>query len=77
MFRQRGQGISINIRNSMQSVRHRHSGVNRGCVAFRSSNRSIYVKVAKKFKRQRESEDKDFENRNGGTDDFIVICLTK
>jgi hypothetical protein len=66
LFRQCGQGVSINIRNSMQSVRHRHSGVNRGGVASRHSNRSMYVKVAKKFKRQGESEGMALKNRNGG-----------
>ena len=29
-----GQGLSIDIRNSMQSVRHRHSEVNRGGVVL-------------------------------------------
>lgn len=31
----------------MQSVRHRHSGINRGGVVSHSSYRSMYVKVAK------------------------------
>ena len=50
----------------MQSIRHRHSGVNRGGVAPRSSNRSMYIKVAEKFKRQREIEGRVFEDKNGG-----------
>ncbi len=49
----------------MQSVRHRHSGVNRGGVASRSSNRYMYVKVAKNLKAGR-SEGMALENRNGG-----------
>jgi len=49
----------------MQSVRHRHSGVNRGGVASRSSNRYIYVKVANKFKRQGESQGKVFGDEDG------------
>ena len=39
----------------MQSVRHRHSGVNRGGVASRHSNRSLVRKSCEKFKRQGES----------------------
>jgi hypothetical protein len=50
----------------MQSVRHRHSGVNRGGVASCTSNRSMYVKVANKFKREGESEGWASKNRNGG-----------
>lgn len=51
----------------MKSVRHRHSGVNRGGVASCYSHRSMYVKVAKKFKKQGESEGKVFGNENGST----------
>jgi len=50
----------------MQGVRHRHSGINRGGVASRTSNRYMYVKVANKFKRQGESEGMALKNRNGG-----------
>lgn len=46
----------------MQSVRHRHSGVNRGGVASRHSNRSFVRKSCEKFKRQRESEGKVLKN---------------
>ena len=50
----------------MQGVRHRHSGVNRGGVASHHNNRFMYVKVAKKFKWQGESEGILFENENDG-----------
>lgn len=66
LFRQRGQGLSIDIRNDMQSVRHRHSGVNRGGVASRHSNRSFVRKSCEKFKRQGERKGIVLENIDGG-----------
>ena len=50
----------------MQSVRHRHSGVNRGGVATRHSNRSFVRKSCEKFKRQGESKGIVLENIDGG-----------
>jgi hypothetical protein len=50
----------------MQSVRHRHPGVNRDGVASRYSNRNKGRKSCEKnFKRQGESEGKLLGDKNG------------
>lgn len=58
----------------MQSVRHRHSGVNRGGVASRHSNRFMYVKVAKTFKKQGKEKVKYCRLKMVVTDNIMVVC---
>jgi hypothetical protein len=67
------ESLSINIRNGVQSVRHRHSGVNRGGVASHTSNRSMYVKVAKNLKGREKTKIKCYPLRMVVTDDITFF----
>lgn len=61
----------------MQSVRHRYSGVNRGGVASCTSNRSMYVKVAKNLKGREKAKVWLWRIEMVVTEDIMVICITK
>lgn len=50
----------------MQSVRHRHSGVNRGGVVSRHSYRFNVRKSFEKILKAVESESIVYKNKNGG-----------
>ncbi len=57
----------------MQSVRHRHSGVNRGGVASHYSNRSMYVKVAKNLKSKGKAKVRYWRMKMVVTVDIMII----